>query len=79
MQQAKKIGITLVSSFYTHGEYDWIVFYTAENIVKAKQFCDLLLRTYAGYIANLHLIENLFWVRKYGRLNPNRKTLIEIT
>ena len=35
-----KIGITIETSSYIHGEYDWITTFTASGIRQAKQFCN---------------------------------------
>ncbi|MGF3584564.1 MAG: winged helix-turn-helix transcriptional regulator [Thermoplasmatota archaeon] len=72
---AKKLGITIDSSFYVHGIYDWVICFYAEDISNAKQFCDVVLRAYTGYIADIHILETLFWVKKQGMINPNKRKL----
>ena len=78
-RSAKKIGVTIENSCYTHGSYDWIVGFTAENVKQAKKFCDVLYKTYLMYIADIQLLEGLFWVRKHGLLNPKKEKLKEFT
>jgi DNA-binding Lrp family transcriptional regulator len=74
---AKKLGVMIDSSFYVHGMYDWIICFSAEDIADAKQFGDVLLRAYPGYIADIQILETLFWIQKHGRINPEREKLKE--
>jgi len=74
---AKAEGINIESSFFVHGNYDWIICLTAENIKYAKKFCDIVQNAYHGHIADLALLENLFAIRKNNLLNPNREELKE--
>ncbi len=76
---AKKIGVTIENSCYTHGNYDWIIGFFAENVKQAKKFCEILYKTYLMYIADIQLLEELFWIRKHGLLNPNKEQLKEFT
>ena len=76
---AKKIGVTIENSCYTHGNYDWIIGFTAENIKQAKKFCEIIKKTYLMYIADIQLLEGLFWIRKHGLLNPKKEKLKEFT
>jgi DNA-binding Lrp family transcriptional regulator len=70
-------GISIESSFYVHGEYDWIITFTAQDIQHAKKFCEILNATYEGHIAKINLQETLFWVRKQRIFNPEAKKLKE--
>jgi DNA-binding Lrp family transcriptional regulator len=70
-------GITIESSFYVHGQYDWIITFTAADIQHAKRFCEMLNITFTGYIAKITLEETLFWVRRQGIFNPEAKKLKE--
>ena len=74
---AKKIGITIENSCYTHGIYDWLICFTAENVQQAKKFCEILNKTYLMYISDIQLLEGLFWIRKHGLLNPKKEKLKE--
>ncbi len=74
---AKKLNVIIDSSFYTNGIYDWVICFSADNLIKAKQFCDVVLEAYQGYIADIFLLENLFWIRKHGILNPEKHKLKE--
>lgn len=78
-QTAKKIGVIIENSCYTHGSYDWIVGFTATDVKHAKKFCEIVNKTYNVYIANIQLLEGLFWIRKHGLLNPRKEKLKEMT
>jgi len=70
-------GIIIESSFYTNGEYDWIVTFTAKDIQQAKRFTELLNTSFEGYISQITLEETLFWVRRQRIFNPEAKKLRE--
>ena len=70
-------GIMIESSFYVHGEYDWIIMFTATDIQQAKQFTEMLNTIYEGHIAKISLEETLFWVRRQRISNPEAKKLKE--
>ena len=74
-KSAEAEGITIESSFFVHGNYDWIICFTAENLKYAKKFCDIVQNAYHGHIENLALLENMFAIRKNNLLNPNREGL----
>jgi len=74
-KSAEAEGITIESSFFVHGNYDWIICFTAENIKYAKKFCGIIQNAYHGYIADLSLLENLFSIRNNNLLNPNKEGL----
>lgn len=70
-------GVSIENSFYVHGEYDWIITFTAQDIKQAKKFCEILNETYQGHIAKISLEETLFWIRKQRIYNPEAKKLKE--
>jgi len=74
---ASKAGASLESTYFVHGEYDWIFTFTATGIVQAKKFCETLLETYPGIFAQMSLMETLVTVRKHHIANPNAKKLKE--
>ncbi len=76
-QNAKKIGITIESSFYVNGAYDWVICFSAENIKQAKKLCESLNRLYEGYIQDLQLIEIMFPIKRCGIVNPEVDKLAE--
>jgi DNA-binding Lrp family transcriptional regulator len=75
---AIKEGIVIENSLYTHGEYDWIIIFTADDLRQAKKFSELLYVAYPGYIAKVGLMETLFWTRKQRIFNPEAKKFKDI-
>lgn len=75
---ASKEGITIENSLYTHGEYDWIIIFNADDLRQAKKFSEVMNVTYQGYIAKMDLMETLFWTRKQRIFNPEAKKLKEL-
>jgi DNA-binding Lrp family transcriptional regulator len=71
------LGVTIENLFYVHGEYDWILSFTAPDIRQAKKFCETILTTYPGVFAQVSLLETLVAVRKHHVANPNAKKLKE--
>jgi len=72
-----KSQVRIENSIYVHGVYDWIISFTAEDIRQAKQFCEILNRTYQGYLSEVHLLEMMFSIRDKGILNPEINKLRE--
>lgn len=67
-----KMGITIESSYYVHGEYDWILLFTAKDLKQAKKFAGLLLE---GYLV---LSQRLAFCRHFlFRWNIKSSTLIQ--
>jgi DNA-binding Lrp family transcriptional regulator len=71
------IGVTIENSYYVNGEYDWIITFTAQDLVHAKKFCESLLALHAGVIEKTILLETLFIVKNHYVLNPESKKLRE--
>ncbi|HUS99128.1 MAG TPA: Lrp/AsnC family transcriptional regulator [Candidatus Thermoplasmatota archaeon] len=66
----KDLGITVISSYYIHGEYDWVTIFTAENLIQAKKFREALIMRFPDtQITQLSQI--LFTVRENCIENPN--------
>jgi DNA-binding Lrp family transcriptional regulator len=71
------LGVTIESLFFVHGEYDWILSFTASDIKMAKRFYETLLTTYPGVFERASLLETLVAVRDHHVMNPNAKKLKE--
>jgi len=76
-QTQNDLGVTIENMFYMHGEYDWILSFTASDIRGAKKFCETILTVYPGVFARMSLMETLVAVRKHHVANPNAKKLKE--
>jgi uncharacterized protein with GYD domain len=72
-----EIGITIESSFYTHGEYDWVLTFTADDIKQAKKFSDSVVALHLGVIEKITILQTLMFIRKQYILNPDKKMLKE--
>jgi DNA-binding Lrp family transcriptional regulator len=65
-----KIGIRIESSHYIHGDYDWVLIFTAKDLFTAKRFISLILGKYSGLIETVHLARILYTPRNHYVLNP---------
>jgi DNA-binding Lrp family transcriptional regulator len=65
-----KLGITIETSSYVHGEYDWIATFLAPDIVYAKKFSELVKTTYPETFQKIDLIETLFDIKRQNIINP---------
>jgi len=70
-----KIG--LLGSYYINGVYDWILMFSAEDVRKAKKFCAHIQNQYMENLERIDLMECIFPLIKYGKLNPNIEGLKE--
>jgi len=70
IKRAAKIGVKIVTSLYTNGIYDWLIFFNASDIRDAKRFVEDLNKTYEGFIEETSLLENLFMAEHCGIENP---------
>lgn len=66
----KNLGITVLSSYRIHGEYDWVTIFTAKDIMSAKKFSEGLMNKFSG-AQTLHMSQVLFTVREHCIENPN--------
>jgi DNA-binding Lrp family transcriptional regulator len=74
-READEIGITIHASHYLHGRYDWQICFTAENITRAKKFCETLYIIYGPNIKELDLLEIIFSVKEGSIQNPHLEEL----
>jgi DNA-binding Lrp family transcriptional regulator len=73
----KKLDGTIESSAYVHGDYDWVVTFTAKDIKQAKKYSDTLIALHPGEIEKVTLLQTMMFVKKHYVLNPDRKKLKE--
>jgi len=73
----KELGITIESSSYVHGEYDWVITFTAQDIKQAKKFSDSLISFHPGIIEKITIMQTLIFIRKQYILNPEKTKLKE--
>lgn len=72
---AAQLKITIESSSYVHGEYDWIISFTAKEIKQAKKFSDSVIALHSGMIEKVTIMQTLMFIKKQYILNPDRKKL----
>jgi len=71
------MGVTIESSYYIHGEYDWAVIFTASDLMQAKKFSQILFNQYPGKAEKVNLMEILFTQRAHYISNPDQTKLRE--
>ena len=76
-KRAEELNVRIESSHYLHGQYDWAICFTAEDIEQAKKFTEALITTYQTYIGDLILMEKIFPVKRCGLQNPHLEKLKE--
>ena len=74
---SSKANVEVRTSRYSNGTYDWIISFRAEDIKEAKKFCEIFNTLYRKYVAEIDLLETLFFVRREGVLNPEPERLRE--
>jgi len=74
----RDLGITIETSSYVHGEYDWIATFLATDIIHAKKFSELVKTTYPDTFQKIDLVETLFDLKKQNILNPHANKFKEI-
>lgn len=65
-----ELGIAIESSYYLHGEFDWVLIFTAKDLKQAKKFITVLSGYYASLIEKVSLVQALFPQRRQYILNP---------
>lgn len=66
----KELDIRIESSYYIHGDYDWIIIFTAKDLGCAKKFINVIIDNYPGLIEKLHLGQVLYSPRNHYVVNP---------
>ncbi|DAC72727.1 MAG TPA: Lrp/AsnC family transcriptional regulator [Thermoplasmata archaeon] len=64
------LGIKIESSYKIHGQYDWIIIFTAKDLVHAKKFVNLLMEKYPGVFEKVELSQILYSPRNHYIINP---------
>jgi DNA-binding Lrp family transcriptional regulator len=63
-------NIKIENILYVHGEYDWIISFTAPDTLTMKKFCDRLIKVYGNFISNYKIHQTIVPIRKHGIKNP---------
>jgi DNA-binding Lrp family transcriptional regulator len=75
--EMQEVDCKMVSSLYIHGQYSWLIRFTAASSKQAVHVCELLRRRYADYIKDILLLETVFPVKIQGIANPEIDNLKE--
>jgi len=75
---AKGLGVTVESSYFVHGEYDWILSFTTEDITHARKFAEYILKLNPGILEKVTILQTMMFIRKQHILNPERMKLKEL-
>jgi DNA-binding Lrp family transcriptional regulator len=59
-------NVKSVASLYVHGDYDWVLAFTAKDLAEAKNFFNQLLKLYNKYVDDLKLLEVVGPLRMNG-------------
>jgi len=62
--------ISIENVLYVHGDYDWIISFTAPDTLTMKKFCDKLIRKFGEYIENYSVHQTIIPIRKHGIKSP---------
>jgi DNA-binding Lrp family transcriptional regulator len=71
------MGVTVESSYYINGEYDWMIIFTASNLIQAKKFSTILFDYYPGIAEKVNLMQIIFTQRAHYIPNPDQTRLRE--
>ena len=71
----RKSGVEIINSYYTHGDYDWILSFNVNDLTEAKAFVEFFNKLYEGFISEVRLIEKMFTVVSCGVTNPEIEKL----
>jgi Lrp/AsnC family leucine-responsive transcriptional regulator len=74
----ENVNVKTIASFYVHGKYDWVAFFTAEDITLAKEFCNKIMKYYNKLLDDLELLEIVAPFRMDGFIIPTDVELKEI-
>ena len=67
----KQEGITLIYTGFTHGYFDWVVIFAANDIVQASKTMRDIEHKLSDFIEDLQILEELMPIRFCGVLNPD--------
>jgi DNA-binding Lrp family transcriptional regulator len=72
------LGVTIESSYFIHGQYDWVLIILAKDILHARKFADILLTAYPGIVDKVNLSQILYRQRDHLIANPDQIKLMEV-
>lgn len=72
---AEELEITLESTIFVHGEYDWIFMFTAKDIIQAKKFTEYLNAWHPFDIEKKTILQTMMFIRRHYVMNPEKEKL----
>jgi len=78
-KHSEEMGIKLLGVSYINGAYDWLVIFSAKDIKDAKKFTGYILKEYGDNTVQIELLESVFTLLRFGKINPDADKLKEIT
>jgi DNA-binding Lrp family transcriptional regulator len=70
------LDIVMENIEYVHGSCDGIFSFYAPDLIAAKRFSDRFKEHFNEYVAEVELLEGIFFIRNQRLVNPNLKKLI---
>jgi len=77
-QDYEPLGVRIESTYYLHGEYDWMVIFTASDLMRAKKFSSILFYRHPGIAEKVNIMEILYTNTAHYIRNPDQSKLKEI-
>jgi DNA-binding Lrp family transcriptional regulator len=71
------LGVSVESTYHVHGEYSWVVIFTAPDLIQAKKFSKILFDSYPGMASDVQLMQVVYTNRAYHIPNPDQSMLRE--
>jgi len=77
-KMVNELGIMIESSYFIHGDYDWVITFYAEDIRAAKKLADLFSEIHPGFIEKATIMQCLMFIKKQFILNPEKMKIKDI-
>jgi DNA-binding Lrp family transcriptional regulator len=77
-QEYKPLGVRIESTYYIHGDYDWMVIFTTADLIRAKKFSSMLSDEYPGIAEKKTIMEILYTNTAHYIPNPDQSKLREL-
>ncbi|MCJ7570808.1 MAG: Lrp/AsnC family transcriptional regulator [Candidatus Thermoplasmatota archaeon] len=72
-ERVKKMGIEFTNSIFTHGSFDGVICFNANDIRDAKSVVEIYNTLYEGFVSEIQLLEKMFCAVSCGVTNPDIK------
>ena len=65
------LGVYVDCSFFTHGDYDWVLCVKSKNILNVKKFIERFNNLFRENVEDISILDIIFPVEIHGIQNPN--------